>query len=70
LFLQGASIGEEPLSEGLEIAFEREKRKRPALQGEIKKTKMRVRLQKPAASLFSEATTFSHKDQPESKEEE
>ena len=70
LFLQGASIGEEPLSEGLEIAFEREKRKRPALQGEIKKTKMRVRLQKPAASLFSEATTFSEKDEPESTEEE
>jgi hypothetical protein len=57
LFLQGSPSGpgEEPLDEGLEAAFEREKRKRPALQGEIKKTKMRVRLQKPAASVFSEA---------------
>ena len=70
LFLQGASqsgAGEEPLGEELEAAFEREKRKRPALQGEIKKTKMRVRLQKPAASVFSEATTFSEKDEPEKK---
>lgn len=57
LFLQGSPSGpEEPLGEELEAAFEREKRKRPALQGEIKKTKMRVRLQKPAASVFSEFT--------------
>ena len=67
LFLQGSSIDSEPLSEGLEAAFEQEKRKRPALQGEIKKTKMRVRLQKPAASVFSEATVFSEKDEPEKK---
>jgi hypothetical protein len=64
LFLQGSSIDSEPSDE---IAFEREKRKRPALQGEIKKTKMRVRLQKPAASVFSEASTFSEKDEPEKK---
>jgi aspartate aminotransferase-like enzyme len=67
LFLQGSGAVEEPLAEGLEAAFEREKRKRPALQGEIKKTKMRVRLQKPAASVFSEATMFSEKDEPEEK---
>ena len=69
LFLQGSPSGpgEEPLSEGLEAAFEREKRKRPALHGEIKKTKMRVRLQKSAASVFSEATVFSEKDEPEKK---
>jgi hypothetical protein len=28
---------------------------------------MRVRLQKPAASVFSEATAFSEKDEPEKK---
>ena len=54
LFLQGASV-DESLPD-IEAAVDRELRKRPALRGEIKKTKMRVRLQKPAASLFSEAT--------------
>jgi hypothetical protein len=54
LFLQGVSV-DESLPD-IEAAVDRELRKRPALRGEIKKTKMRVRLQKPAAALFSEAT--------------
>jgi hypothetical protein len=70
LFLQGSPSGpEEPLGEGLEAAFEREKRKRPALQGEIKKTKMRVRLQKPAASVFSESTEEPEKKRAKEEEE-
>jgi hypothetical protein len=54
LFLQGVSLESE---EGdLAAEFEKAVRKRPAVRGEIKKTKMRVRLDKPSASNFSEAT--------------
>jgi hypothetical protein len=74
LFLQGASMEAAALPD-VEAAFEREQRKRPALRGEIKKTKMRVRLQKPAAALFSEVTqkdaasaaAADEKDEPEKK---
>jgi hypothetical protein len=64
LFLQGSpGIEEDAGMAGIENAFEQEKRKRPAVQGEFKKTKIRVRLQKPAASVFSEATSSSEKDE-------
>ena len=64
LFLQGASMESAALPD-VEAAFDREQRKRPALRGEIKKTKMRVRLQKPAAALFSEVTQKEEADEDE-----
>ena len=42
----------------LEAAVDNMLKKRPALRGEIKKTKIRVKLQKPAAELFSLATDY------------
>jgi hypothetical protein len=58
LFLQGASIVEDVnTTEDLETAMDSELRKRPAIRGEIKKTKMRVKLQKTPSTLFSEITS-------------
>ena len=67
LFLQGSPSSSGLIEEGLEAAYEREQRKKPAVQGDIKKTKMRVRLQKPAASVFSESTSIQEEDEPERK---
>ena len=53
LFLQGYNdIGIDDIEAELEKAV----KKRPAVRGEIKKTKMRVRLQKPSSGIFSEVT--------------
>ena len=60
LFLQGSSdIG---VDSDIEAELEKAVKKRPAVRGEIKKTKMRVRLQKPPSDVFSEST-----EEPESK---
>lgn len=54
LFLQGSSdIG---IDEDIAVELEKVVKKRPAIRGEIKKTKIRVRLQKPSGSVFSEVT--------------
>jgi len=54
LFLQNVSI-ENPTTEmvELEAAFETELRKKPAVRGEIKKTRLRVKLKKPPSDIFS-----------------
>ena len=58
LFLQGSNdIG---LEVDIESELEKVAKKRPAVRGEIKKTKMRVRLQKPPSDVFSEVTEESH----------
>jgi len=60
LFLQGSNdIGAEV---DIEAELDKVAKKRPAVRGEIKKTKMRVRLQKPPSDVFSEVT-----EEPESK---
>jgi hypothetical protein len=58
LFLKNASI-DEPSADmtELEDAYEKELRKRPAVRGEIKKTRMRTKLKKPASELFSQPTS-------------
>jgi len=57
LFLQGSNdIG---LEVDIESELEKVAKKRPAVRGEIKKTKMRVRLQKPPSDVFSEVTEES-----------
>ena len=67
LFLQGDVINHiEEIN--IEAVLDTESRKRPALRGEIKKTKMRVRLRKPASTLFSMATTSE--EEVERQEEE
>jgi len=54
LFLKHVSLDEpSPDMTELEEAYEKELRKRPAVRGEIKKTRMRTKLKKPAAELFS-----------------
>jgi mRNA (guanine-N7-)-methyltransferase len=66
LFLQGATE-EESVFGNLESAVDQEMRKRPAVRGEIKKTKLRIRLQKPASALFSESTTAIEEEGPQRK---
>ena len=53
LFLQG-DLGKEREEFDIEAVIESESRKRPAVRGEIKKTKMRVLLEKPASVMFSQ----------------
>jgi hypothetical protein len=64
LFLQG-DLGKEREEFDIEAVIESESRKRPAVRGEIKKTKMRVRLEKPASVMFSQGT--EQEDEPEIK---
>jgi hypothetical protein len=57
LFLKNVSLDDPtPDMSELEDAYEKELRKRPAVRGEIKKTKMRTKLKKPASELFSLAS--------------
>ena len=58
LFLKNTSI-DEPSTDmtELEDAYEKELRKRPAVRGEIKKTRIRTKLRKPASELFSQPTS-------------
>jgi hypothetical protein len=58
LFLQNVSI-ERPTPEmaELEAAFNTEVRKKPAVRGEIRKTKIRTKLRKPPAEIFSVETS-------------
>jgi len=60
LFLKNISL-EDPTVDmtELEEAFEKELRKRPAVRGEIKKTRLRTKLKKPASELFSSAVDIS-----------
>ena len=57
LFLKNTSI-DEPSTDmtELEDAYEKELRKRPAVRGEIKKTRIRTKLKKPTSELFSQPT--------------
>jgi hypothetical protein len=59
LFLQGVEGVEEGglSTEELEAEVDKVLKKRPALRGEVKKTKIRVKLQKPATELFSLSST-------------
>jgi hypothetical protein len=70
MFLQNVSL-DEPSADmtDLEEAFDKELRKRPAVRGEIKKTKLRVKLKKTAAELFSIASEIKDSED-ESKESE
>jgi hypothetical protein len=73
MFLQasvgdGDEVGVPPAD--LEALVESELRKRPAVRGEIKKTKMRVRLQKPAAEIFSVSTLANVVDNEDEEEPE
>jgi hypothetical protein len=52
MFLQG-QVDREEISHNLEAIIEKESRKRPAVRGEIKKTKIRVKLEKAPAAVFS-----------------
>jgi len=56
MFLQG-DFGKEKEQHDLDSIIDTESRKRPAIRGEIKKTKIRIRLQKPASTLFSSRET-------------
>ena len=58
LFLQGVEGVEEGglSTEELEAEVDKVLKKRPALRGEVKKTKIRVKLQKPDTGLFSQAS--------------
>ena len=72
MFLQasvgdGDEVGVPPAD--LEALVESELRKRPAVRGEIKKTKMRVRLQKPAAEIFSVSSLANVVDNEEEEPE-
>ena len=62
MFLQG-EFGIEQETIDIETLLDNQSRKRPALRGEIKKTKMRVKLHKPASTIFSEGTN----EEPETK---
>jgi hypothetical protein len=58
MFLKNTSLDEpSPDMTELEDAYEKELRKRPAVRGEIKKTRLRTKLKKPAAELFSVASS-------------
>ena len=55
LFLRSVSLDEpSPDMSELEEAYENELRKRPAVRGEIKKTRLRTKLKKPSSELFSQ----------------
>jgi hypothetical protein len=56
--LKNVSIDEPtPDMTELEDAYEKELRKRPAVRGEIKKTRLRAKLKKPPSELFSQPTS-------------
>ena len=67
LFLQGVEGVEEGglSTEELEAEVDKVLKKRPALRGEVKKTKIRVKLQKPATELFSQASAEFSSAEPE-----
>jgi len=69
LFLQDVSI-ENPTTEmaELEAAFDSEIRKKAAVRGEIKKTKLRVKLKKPPSEIFSASTSAAAATTLEEKE--
>jgi len=69
LFLRNTSI-DEPSADmtELEDAYEKELRKRPAVRGEIKKTRMRTKLKKPASELFSQPSSDTNEGLEEAKE--
>jgi len=72
LFLQGSDIGSSSngVTDDLEAEVDKALRKRPAHRGEIKKTKIRVRLQKPASDLFSEVAGLEEPDVKKTKIDE
>lgn len=71
LFLKNASIDEPtPDMTELEDAYEKELRKRPAVRGEIKKTRLRAKLKKTPSDLFSQPTSESTVDLEEVKDKD
>jgi len=70
LFLKNVSL-EDPSVDmtELEEAFEKELRKRPAIRGEIKKTRIRTKLKKPASEQFSIAVSSTDQKNREKEEE-
>jgi hypothetical protein len=53
MFLKGASVNTSMDMDEIEEEFQKTLKKQPAIRGEIKKTKMRTKLQKIAPELFS-----------------
>ena len=69
LFLQG-DVTTSTAEINIDAMLESESRKRPALRGEIKKTKMRVRLRKPSSALFSTVTEEVENKQDKEEQQE
>jgi hypothetical protein len=53
MFLKGVSVNTTLDMDEIEEEFQKTVKKQPAIRGEIKKTKMRTKLQKSAPELFS-----------------
>jgi hypothetical protein len=72
MFLKGVSVNASIDMDEIEEEFQKTLKKQPAIRGEIKKTKIRTKLQKSAPELFSVVEEEFHMniDQTEEKEQD
>jgi hypothetical protein len=72
MFLKGSSINTSLDMDEIEEEFQKTLKKQPAIRGEIKKTKIRTKLQKSAPELFSlvEEDSYMNIEQNEIEEKE